>query len=98
MIEALLLKAPWLSVVGKVVKATFAFLFKWVELPMIVLVVLAGLTTWLAFESNALSKTVADQAAKIEEAHAALETCRTNSAANVEGSSSALETRPRSRR
>jgi hypothetical protein len=83
--EALLLKAPWLAIVGKAIKAVFAFLFRWVEVPAFVIIGLLAALGWYVLQVNSLHKTVAEQALKIEDYDAALKTCRENSAANVEG-------------
>lgn len=84
MLQALLLKFPWLSIAGRGTKAVFKFLFKWVEVPVILLVALALHSLWAGLEIRSASKALAESEAKVATLEAALVECKEASARNVE--------------
>lgn len=84
MLEAILLKFPWLSIVGRAIKAIFKFLFRWIEAPVIVLVALGLYALWAGWEIRSISKALAEREAKVAALEAALTECKEVSAQNVE--------------
>lgn len=80
----LLLKFPWLSVVGGAIGAAAGFLLRWVSVPMLVLLLAAGWVVWDTITVNGLRATVKAQVAQIEELEAGLVACKEASASNVE--------------
>jgi uncharacterized membrane protein YraQ (UPF0718 family) len=84
MLQALLLKFPWLSVVGKGINATVKFLFRWVKVPVIVVVAAVAWALWAGLSVNSLTKEVAKAEAEISRLEGKLTECKEVSAKNVE--------------